>query len=254
MRRLAGRQDGQVRPLPRLLELPELQLHKKPAGVKEAAWIGDGRREIGTAQATLTALSSRSPEHDDRETVLLRPADGRLWSEPVAGSGCGGSDAVAQAGRRPASPSADGARAVDRRAGSGCNGSWRRAPWPGRAMERELYAGLDLGGTKIAAALLTGDGRVVGRARLGSRAGSGGEVVADTMVAAIVRGKCRRLASGGDRLQAECEMQAQAGHGRRPVIGHANRRQRREDLEAEAFCKATAFLDESCPKRDSCDW
>ena len=53
------------------------------------------------------------------------------------------------------------------------------------------------------------------------------------MVAAIVRGKCRRLASGGDRLQVECEMQAQAGHGRRPVIGHANRRQGREDLEAE---------------------
>ena len=35
VRRLAGRQDGQVRPLPRLLELPELQLHKKPAGVKK---------------------------------------------------------------------------------------------------------------------------------------------------------------------------------------------------------------------------
>ena len=52
-------------------------------------------------------------------------------------------------------------------------------------MERELYAGLDLGGTKVAAALLTGDGRVVGRARLSSRAGSAAEVVADTVIAAV---------------------------------------------------------------------
>ena len=52
-------------------------------------------------------------------------------------------------------------------------------------MERELYAGLDLGGTKIAAAIVVDDGRVVGRARLGSRAGSGGEVVADTMLRAV---------------------------------------------------------------------
>ena len=52
-------------------------------------------------------------------------------------------------------------------------------------MGRELYAGLDLGGTKIAAALLTGDGRVVGRARLNSRAGSRAEVVADTMIGAV---------------------------------------------------------------------
>ena len=52
-------------------------------------------------------------------------------------------------------------------------------------MARELYAGLDLGGTKIAAALLTADGSVVGRARLSSRAGSGGEVVAGTMVNAV---------------------------------------------------------------------
>ncbi len=52
-------------------------------------------------------------------------------------------------------------------------------------MKPDLYAGVDLGGTKIAAALLTGDGRVVGSARLGSRAGSGGEVVADTMLSAV---------------------------------------------------------------------
>ena len=52
-------------------------------------------------------------------------------------------------------------------------------------MKRELYAGLDLGGTKIAAALLTGDGRIVGRARLGSRAGSGGDAVAENMLTAV---------------------------------------------------------------------
>ena len=52
-------------------------------------------------------------------------------------------------------------------------------------MKRELYAGLDLGGTKIAAAVLTGAGRSVGQARLDSPAGSGGDTVAETMVRAV---------------------------------------------------------------------
>ena len=52
-------------------------------------------------------------------------------------------------------------------------------------MERELYAGLDLGGTKIAAAVLTRGGRDVGSARFDSPAGAGGDAVADTMVRAV---------------------------------------------------------------------
>ena len=52
-------------------------------------------------------------------------------------------------------------------------------------MERELYAGLDLGGTKIAAAVLTRGGRKVGQARFQSPAGAGGDAVADTMVRAV---------------------------------------------------------------------
>jgi glucokinase len=52
-------------------------------------------------------------------------------------------------------------------------------------MERELYAGLDLGGTKIAAAVLTRAGRTVGEARLNSRAGTSGDTVAANMVRAV---------------------------------------------------------------------
>ena len=52
-------------------------------------------------------------------------------------------------------------------------------------MERELYAGLDLGGTKIAAAVLTRAGRTVGRARLNSEAGTSGDTVAAAMVRAV---------------------------------------------------------------------
>ena len=52
-------------------------------------------------------------------------------------------------------------------------------------MERELYAGLDLGGTKIAAALLTRAGSIVGQARLDSKAGTGGDTVAATMVRCV---------------------------------------------------------------------
>ena len=59
----------------------------------------------------------------------------------------------------------------------------------------------------------------------------------------LVRGKRRRrLPSGGDRFQAEREVQAQAGHGSGPVIGHANRRQGGEDLEAEVIGRGTALL------------
>ena len=52
-------------------------------------------------------------------------------------------------------------------------------------MERELYAGLDLGGTKIAAAVLTRAGRTVGEARLSSPAGTSGDTVAANLVRAV---------------------------------------------------------------------
>ena len=54
LRRLAERQNGQVRPLPWLLELPGLRLHAKPAEVEKRARDGAGGRETGTAQATMT--------------------------------------------------------------------------------------------------------------------------------------------------------------------------------------------------------
>lgn len=82
-------------------------------------------------------------------------------------------------------------------------------------MERELYAGLDLGGTKIAAAVLTRAGRSLGQARLDSPAGAGGDVVADTMVraveAALQRAGAKSAALRGVGIGAPGPLDYQAG-------------------------------------------
>ena len=67
-------------------------------------------------------------------------------------------------------------------------------------MTAQLYAGVDLGGTKIAATVMDAEWRILGHARVGSRAGQGGDAVTDNLVGAV-RAALRRAEAPPEALR-----------------------------------------------------